>query len=362
MARPKKQLPKRKDGTYEVKVTVGHTFDGKMIRKSFYSAKSLQDAKAKAQEYIIEQEATARTGISSSPDTITFAEWSEKWLIVYKKPTVSDNTYRKTYCYVVHNYLNPQFGKARLIDIRQMDIQMFFAKHSDLSESLLHKILITLCGIFDAAIENDLCLKNPAKNVSYTSVAEKQEKKVYTEEQIIIAKEYFAEDFFDIYFILETGVRRGELLGIMWKDIDFAQKTLKIDRSIAEKKGGGIDIRPPKWNSYRTIPISTELCEKLKRFPRKSIYVFPNENDNVQCPRSWDRKFNRHMKRFIEEHSCIPSLTAHELRHTRGTHLRRTGVDIYTIQQLLGHKDVNITAQVYVHNDVETTRNAAKIV
>ena len=55
-------------------------------------------------------------------------------------------------------------------------------------------------------------------------------------------------------------------------------------------------------------------------------------------------------------------LTAHELRHTRGTQLRRNGVDIYTIQKLLGHKDVNVTAQVYVHDDVETTRAAAGII
>lgn len=359
---PRRKQTKRANGMYEYKASVGRDYQGKPIRKSFYSSISKADAKAKAQEYIINQEAAARTGVITDPQTTTFDEWAQKWLKIYKKPNVSENTYNKTYSFAVNNYLVPYFGKARLIDIKQIDIQMFFAKHADMSESLLHKLHITLCGIFEAAIENDMCFKNPAKHVIYTSTAEKQEKQVYSESQLTFSEKYFINDFFDVYFILETGVRRGELLGLMWEDIDFEKKTLRIERSIAEKKGGGVDVRPPKWNSYRTIPISTQLCEDLKNIPHTSAYVFPNENNRVQTPRSWDRKFKRHMNRFTKEHLCMPSLTAHELRHTRGTHLRRNGVDIYTIQRLLGHKDVNVTAQVYVHDDIETTRSAAKIV
>lgn len=58
----------------------------------------------------------------------------------------------------------------------------------------------------------------------------------------------------------------------------------------------------------------------------------------------------------------VPILTAHELRHTRGTQLRRQGVDIYTIQKIMGHKDINVTANIYVHDETEATRKAAKIV
>lgn len=67
------------------------------------------------------------------------------------------------------------------------------------------------------------------------------------------------------------------------------------------------------------------------------------------------------MEAMHKKFSDIPTLTAHELRHTRGTQLRRDGVDIYTIQKLMGHKDVNVTANTYVHEEIEVTRRAAKI-
>ena len=363
MPRPKKKKPSRADGRFEYKAPIGRTFDGKIQYKSFYSYDSIEDARTKAEQYKIEREVSARTGDIFSGDQITFAVWAKKWLISYKKPTVASQTYRGTYLNTVEKHLLPYFGNARLIDIKQIDIQNFYASKSDTcSESLLSKLKLCLCGIFEAAIENDLIYKNPAKHAVFISHVAKHEKKVYTDEQIIKAKEYFKTDFFDAYLILETGIRRGELLGLMWKDIDFMNKTLKIERSIAEKQGGGVEIMPPKWNSYRTIPISQELADLLNGLPRNSVYVLPNVNGNIQTPRAWSRKLERHMKSMAKKYQFMPELTAHELRHTRGTQLRRSGVDIYTIQKLLGHKDINVTAQVYVHDDIETTRAAAKIV
>ena len=363
MGRPKKQKPTRSDGRFEYKAVISHTIDGKAKYKSFYSYESKADARAKAEQYKLEREVSARTGEVFSGNNTTFAVWARKWLKSYKKSSVSANTYRNTYESTVENHLIPYLGNAKLIDIKQIDIQNFYASKSDTcSESLLHKIKLCLCGIFEAAIDNDLIVKNPAKNAAYISNVEKHEKKVYTDAQITKAKAYFKNDFFDVYFLLETGLRRGELLGLMWKDIDFTNKTLRVDRSVAEKQGGGVEIRPPKWDSYRTIPISTELCGLLSELPKSSIYVFPNVNNDIQTPRSWSRKLERHMKTMVKNCHCMIELTAHELRHTRGTQLRRNGVDIYTIQKLLGHKDINVTAQVYVHDDIETTRAAAKIV
>ncbi len=367
MGRPKKpeQKPNRADGLYEYKANVGKTVDGKSIRKSFYSSISLADAKQKAENYKINQKAidiVGRVTQETAPD-VTFRVWAIKWLEVYKKPNVSENTYITTYQGTVLNHLIPYFGASQLKNIRQIDVQDFLSKKSaECSDSLLHKIKLCLCGIYETAIENDVCYKNPAKNATYTSRVKKHEKHVYSDGQIMKAKSYFINDFFDVYFLLETGLRRGELLGLMWKDINFTDKTIRIDRSVAEKKGGGIEIRPPKWDSYRTIPVPQKLIELLDKWPRKSIYVFPNVDNNVQEPRQWSRKLERHMKSMVKNCYCMIELTAHELRHTRGTQLRRNGVDIYTIQKLLGHKDINVTAQVYVHDDIETTRKAAGII
>lgn len=362
MARPKKEKPARADGIYEVKVTIGHTLDGKLIRKSFYSSVSKADARAKAEEYKIKQEVTSRTGIIDPSDTVSFEKWARKWLEVYKKPNVSESTYNTTYRIPVENHLIPYFGNAKLTSIKGIDIQAFFKSvQGSCSESKLHKMKMCLNGIFDTAIENDICYKNPAKNAVYTSGKDKNVKKVYTDQQIDIAKRFFESRLPEVYLILETGLRRGEVLGLMWKDIDFENHTLSIERSIADKQSGGVEIRPPKWNSYRAIPISTELCDLLLTLDKTNDYIFTTFEGKVQSPHTWSRKLERHMEEMCRNYPDMVVLTAHELRHTRGTQLRRNGVDIYTIQKLMGHKDINVTANTYVHEEIEVTRRAAKI-
>lgn len=365
MARPKKQLPKRKDGTYEVKVTVGHTFDGKMIRKSFYSAKSLQDAKAKAQEYIIEQETAARTGTIATvtpPNEMTLSKWAKNWLEVYKKPTVSRNSYEYTYANAVNNHIIPYFGNAKLTDIKSVDIQKFYnIKAQELSESMMKKINLCVNGIFETAIDNDLIFKNPAKRIKFTSSVLPIPKRVFDEDQLAIAKKFLKSDEFPAaYVILESGLRRGEFLGLMWSDFDYSKKTLSVNRSIARAADGNVEVRPPKWNSYRTIPISTELTEFIKKIPQNGDYIF-GDGGNARSIDSFNSRFSTSMAHLVSAIDGIPKLTAHELRHTYGTHLRRIGVDIYTIQKIMGHKDVNITANTYVHDESEITRKAAKI-
>ena len=362
MARPKKAAPNHATGMYEYKATIGKDFRGKAIRKSFYSSKSLDDAKAKAQDYIISQEVADRTGETFIKKDYTFAQWAEKWLEVYKKPAVSENTYITTYEIPVRKHLIPYFGKAELQSIKNIDVRNFFAqKQQTLSASLLHKLKITLSAIFETAIENDLCFKNPAKNIKYRSAVDKNEKRIYNDEQISQAKQFFYYNMPEVFLLLETGLRRGEMLGLLWKDIDYENKALSVNRSIAEKRGGGITIMPPKWDSYRTIPISDELVQLLRSLPHNSMYVFPNVNGDIAKPHNWSQKLKRHMTMFNQQYPSIPMLTAHELRHTRGTELRRNGVDIYTIQKFMGHKDINVTANIYVHDDLETTRKAAKL-
>jgi integrase len=141
----------------------------------------------------------------------------------------------------------------------------------------------------------------------------------------------------------------------MWKDIDLENKSLSVNRSIADIKGGGIEIRPPKWKSYRTIPLEDDALNVLKYVLKKQgLYVFSNKN-KPQAPNSWSQKLNRYMEQFTAE-TGIPTLTAHELRHTYGTMLRRRGVDIYTIKKIMGHKDIKMTSEIYVHDEFEISK------
>lgn len=77
-------------------------------------------------------------------------------------------------------------------------------------------------------------------------------------------------------------------------------------------------------------------------------------------PDTWSRRLKTEMDRMAQRHKDMPCLTAHELRHTHGTYLRRHGVDIYSIAKILGHKDVEVTARIYVHNELNELRKALR--
>lgn len=129
-------------------------------------------------------------------------------------------------------------------------MQNFFTKkQKTCSESLLDKLRITLNDIFATAIDNDLCYKNPVKRINFTSEVDKHEKHVYSDKEILAVSAYMRSRMPEICFMLETGAHRGEVLGLMWHDIDFEKRTVYIQRAIVDKSGGGVDIRPPKWDS-----------------------------------------------------------------------------------------------------------------
>ena len=355
---PKKK-PNRSDNRYEYKATLGRDFRGKLIRKSFYSTVSLADAKAKAEEYKISAEVSARTGEAFIPSQYDFTSWAKKWLITYKKPFVDANTYALTYESLVNGHLIPYFGQARLTDIRPVDIQNFFATKTQCSESRLKKMKSILNALFEAAIENDLCYKNPAKHSTFRSTAARHEKQVLTDEQIQITKDFARSRMPEVIVLLETGLRRGELLGLMWSDLDEQSGTIRVQRSMA-LKNKRVVANPPKWNSFRTLPLSDEALRAIRAQPHDSLYIFPNEHGRPHSPYSWSQKLGRFMRDLHTAHPEVPTLTAHELRHTYGTYLRRHGVDIYTIQKLLGHKDIQITTEVYVHNEIDQLRSALR--
>lgn len=361
MARPKKHVAKtRKDGSYEAKVTIGRDMYGKPIRKSFYSSISVADAKKKGEEYRIQREIETRSGGFIADENMTFGKWAEKWLEVYKKPYVSHRTYYSSYMLTLKNHLLPYFGAAELTTIRNADIQAYVSSQSHMSESHLKKVVLLLKQIFDSAIENDLCIKNPARKIMINSTHKKDPRRVYTPEQIETVCRHTKMP--EIIVMLKLGLRRGEAIGLMWSDIDFENCTLSVSRAVADAPNSGkqtVKIVAPKKSSYRTIPIGSDLVRLFEKIPKRSLYIFPNRNGAVYAPTTWDKKFKREMLRLSREH-YVPAFRSHELRHTAGTDMARRGVDVFTIQKILGHKDIKMTTNLYVHDEVNRLREALK--
>lgn len=158
MARPKREEPNHGD-RYEVKITLGRTMDGQLDRKSFFSTKSKQDARLKAEQYKLEH-MMGRL----SDDRVTFAEYAGKWLLNEKKQSVRGNTYEGTYRNCVEKHLIPYFGKFAMASVHKADIQKFLNGKAFLSESMLQKLRLTLNQIFEDACDNEVIYKNPCKH------------------------------------------------------------------------------------------------------------------------------------------------------------------------------------------------------
>lgn len=363
MARPKKEAPNRPDGIYEVKVTIGKTVEGKPIRKSFYSSVSKNDARAKAEQYKINVD----KGDILLPGMI-FEKWSYEWL-KSKEGTVKEHTYVFTYQKNLEKYLIPYFRKTRLIDIKQMDIQNYFnqVRHANgnlLSFSTLDKQKAILHSMFDLAIDNDYCYKNPVKNIKFERTLPKKERNYYNEAEAEILLKYAEErNSHGIVIILQSGLRRSELLGLQWNDIDLDNKIIHVKRAVTSTVGAVIIDKTKTFSSERMIPISDRLVDYLRAMKEssESEYVIEgSEPDQPLGPHKFADRFAEFMDKFSWE-TKMQKLTPHELRHTYGTIQRERGVDIYTIQKVLGHSDISTTSKIYVHNDLNVLRKQLKL-
>lgn len=366
MPRPKKEKPNHGD-LYEIKINFSNKGEPP-DRRSFYSSISKEDARAKGMQAKAEYLAKRMAGLPDVKKGCPFDVWARKWLEVYKKPNTTAAGFAYTYQNSVEKHLIPYFGSTLLTNIRHVDIQSFFDQKKELSQSMLDKIHLCLNGIFETAIENDLCYKNPVKRVAYKSSRLPNQKQTLSPEQRDKVIKMADGIMDEIIVILNTGIRRGELLALRWDDINTQNNTIEICHSVADLPRNAsahefkrkITLMPPKWNSFRTIPINSTVMDIIQRQPHNGDFIFSNDNE-PQSPNTWGQKLARFMIQVHTSDPTIPILTAHELRHTYGTLLRRAGVDIYTIQKLLGHRDIKMTTEIYVHNEIEVLRSALKL-
>ena len=164
---------------------------------------------------------------------------------------------------------------------------------------------------------------------------------------------------YELYYIdLTTGLRRGELLGLKWSDIDLGKGDLRVQRQIGRIDGKIIEMPLKTKNAYRTLPLSADAISVLKMQKCKvgnSEWVFPSPSGGPMSPDSVLHMLQRVLKR-----AGLPRIRFHDLRHTFATMALQNGVDIKTVSGMLGHFSAGFTLDTYAHVTTSAKREAAK--
>ena len=163
---------------------------------------------------------------------------------------------------------------------------------------------------------------------------------------------------FELYYIeLATGLRRGELLGLKWEDIDLEQGNLRVHRQIARINGEIVEAPLKTKNAYRTLPLSADAVGILREQKKKSgnsPYVFPSPTGGPISPDSVLHMLHRVLKR-----AGLSKVRFHDLRHTFATLALQNGVDIKTVSGMLGHYSAGFTLDTYTHVTTSAKKEAA---
>ena len=299
--------------------TVAYKADKTPVKRAFHG-RSKADAKAKYFAYIAEHGQAEKCS-----DLYTVSGWAAQWLLLYKRPYITDPAYSTTYELPIRRHILPALGNMLLVDVTPADILRFYQQASSLSPSMCGKIRMCVNGIFRSACSNGLCTSNPADGCKLESMALPQIKEVYNDRQIEIASRWFLSRMPEVVLLLETGMRRGELVGLRPEDIDRRRRLYRVQRSIAWVSGKPVE-RSPKCGSYRVCPLSDRALQAIDALQRRYAGKYLISGDIALRPDTWSRRLKAEMARLAQAHPGMPELTAHELRHTYGTYLRRHGI------------------------------------
>ena len=342
-------LSQRKNGMYSAR------FRGKSGKRAEKYFSTISEAKAWLinARYKDEHE-TVYAGSNMSVDA-----WFSFWLDDIKGEAIRYGT-RQAYRTRYNSRIRSEIGRMALSEVRPFHCQRIInqAQEAGESEWSLKKIRVILKAIFEAAVDNMMIEKNPVtKNVKILRQEKKEPRVLTLSEQDELLRKASGSAHYDAFrFILETGVRGGELGGLRWEDVDIEGRKIRISHSLEYRT----DIKkfvnnPPKTkSSVRTIPLTQAACDILvacqEAQRRMNIpdefdgYVFLNSNG-----RPTHRGIYNRALRQIAKKMGVPSFSMHSLRHTFATRCMEAGVKPKTLQKLMGHSELGITMDLYVH-------------
>ncbi|MFI6022330.1 tyrosine-type recombinase/integrase [Streptomyces sp. NPDC051287] len=351
----------RKDGRYEARVYVPQP-DGTRKRKTVYGA-TWEECDTKRQELVRRD----RQGIPTPTRSAKLSEWLPYWLAHYVEPRRKLSTYDK-YETHVRLYLVPLLGTKRLESLSVADVRRFITRmqnaHTAATAKEAHRVLRTA---LTAAVREELITRNVASLVEPPRVKQR-EIRPWTLEETLAFLEAARSDPLYAAFVLAVamGLRRGELVGLRWSDVDLDNRVLHV-RQQTQRRRGTLYDDDPKSRRSRVVPMPA-LCIAPLRWHRlrqreaftrtgvewsQSGYVFATRNGRPVEPRNVYRSFTR-----VAADAGLRVVRLHDARHGTATLLTAAGVAPRVIMEILGHSQISITMDVYTHVVHDTQREA----
>ena len=364
-------IRKRKDERWEGRYTAGYDPQtGKRITKNVLG-KTQAEVREKLKAAIKQAEETdlVRGG------QYTLVQWLHYWMDNYGKVYLRPSSQVNYNGFLNHQIADdPVMGTIKLLKVRGRDLQTFYARMAEsgrvvrreskdqpkgLSPKSIRNMHFFISHALEQAVKEKLITENPCRNC----VLPRREKKEMKTLPLDDLNAFFAEakrsGIFELYYTeMATGLRRGELVGIKWSDINFDENSIYIQRQIT-RVNGVVQESPLKTaNAYRQIIVPPEvtamLREKMERENGKSVYAFSAKSGDAMCPDSMLDMLHRVLKR-----AGLPQVRFHDLRHTFATLALQNGVDVKTLSGLLGHYSAGFTLDTYGHITPAMKQDAA---
>lgn len=287
------------------------------------------------------------------PKEVLMKDYAKQWYETFKKKKLRPKT-QITYEYLLRKHIFPFFGDMFLGDIDVSTVQKFYDEKSHLSRSTLHNTQVILHQIFKSAIEDKLINSNPTESERLTYSTRCNPREALNDDDIrdIIRQlpRLKGSDSRLINLMIYTGMRRGEIVGLRWEDIDFENNMIHVRRAATFISNKPILGETKSKCGLRDIPLLPELKAVLEKDRQEEGFVI-GKGDAPITEVAYRRAFERIVNK-MELHNA----TAHIFRHTFLTTAAST-LDLRTLQAIAGHAS-HVTTMGYVHKRDEKIRNA----
>ena len=300
-------------------------------------------------------------GIFVIKEKLVFSEWFRTWLDEYKKNRVKIGTYN-SYEKYYRGMIREKLGQQYITDIRGDHIQKLYNEwiKEGYSLSSIKIASAVLNGCFQQAMRNGLIERNPVKLAELPRQKEKKERIAMTKEQQALFMEYAKESYLYNFFavMLRTGMRRGEMQGLKYTDIDKKNNVIHVERTLKYMEGVGYFEDTPKTRtSTRDIPLTRDMLEHIEaqrnywgfKVVKMNQYLFCNEEGGPISRERIQGEIDRTIKKIQDAGYDFPRITSHVFRHTFATRAIEAGMQPQVLKTILGHSSLAMTMDLYSH-------------